>query len=132
MIKSMGYMNKIVNKDRKTGESTVYHIVKLEEQDGKDEFWCLFTEREVRAITPCMLNDDKQHKVGRLYYKHTIGKTTRSFLTLMLQGQRTDNTITYTKMHVVITEALVKRGRNRAARNLEDIPKQSWLANLID
>ena len=127
----MGNVIKVENTDRKFGAASAYYAVKLENAKGKQEFWCLWTDQDLRVLVDVHgLSDAKSFKPGRIYHKHTVGKSTRGFVALNFPAE--DGKL---KRRVVsVTKTVLDKGRKRAKANQEDIPKMrwSWLADLFD
>ena len=125
----MGNVIKVENTDRKFGAASAYYAVKLENNKGKQEFWCLWTDQDLGVLVDVHgLSDAKSFKPGRIYHKHTVGKSTRGFVALNFPAE--DGKL---KRRVVsITQTVIDKGLKRAKANQEDIPKTGWLADLLD
>lgn len=125
----MGNVIKVENTDRKFGAASAYYAVKLENNKGKQEFWCLWTDQDLDVLVDVHgLSDAKSFKPGRIYHKHTVGKSTRGFVALNFPAE--DGKL---KRRVVsITKTVIDKGLKRAKANQEDIPKTGWLADLLD
>ena len=125
----MGNVIKVENTDRKCGAASAYYAVKLENFQGKKEFWCLWTDQDLGVLVDVHgLKDAKSFKPGRIYHKHTVGKSTRGFVALNFPAE--DGKL---KRRVVsITKTVLDKGLKRAKANQEDIPKMGWLADLLD
>ena len=125
----MGNVIKVENTDRKFGAASAYYAVKLENNKGKQEFWCLWTDQDLDVLADVHgLSDAKSFKPGRIYHKHTVGKSTRGFVALNFPAE--DGKL---KRRVVsITKTVIDKGLKRAKANQEDIPKTGWLADLLD
>ena len=127
----MGHAIPVENTERKFGESFMYYAVKFENQSGTDEFWCMFTENELKSLTRCELESTKpDKKPGRLYYRHRVGKCWMNFVDLVVPGKGTKSSCVQDTFR--ICDSLLEKGRKRYAKNPEDQPKMGWLEDLKD
>ena len=128
----MGYLIPIQNTERKHGEAFLYYTVKLENQAGDNEFWCMFTEKELKRMVPIeMLSSKPKKSPGRLYYNHKLGKSWYSFTALYFP--KDEGASKSDELRVVrIPETLIKHGRLRCNKNPEDQLKVSWVDDLMD
>lgn len=128
----MGSFIKIANTEVKTSlEADVYYAVKLENQRGADEAWYMFTERDIERFSVVdMKFGFANMKPGRLYYTHSVGRGPESSFVLLYKGatKKSDGTpIVYR-----VGSTLLAKGRKRAERNQEDVPRQGWFKDLLD
>lgn len=100
-----------------------YLALKVEAEDGGSERWLLFTEKEAIALRPVGGGSWRDSlKAGRLYPISIFGKT--GYLLVAKLGELVNT--------LFITEAMIQRALDRAARNPEDVPKMSRLADMMD
>lgn len=131
----MGYLIRVRNTRRLPSESEDYYAVKLEDQSGDNERWCLFTGAEVARLTEVELHDgikESDRKPGRIYYRHRTGKYFRGFVRLCVPPPEASPSIGKVFRTVSISCRLVDKGQERARKNPEDVPKMSWLEDLRD
>lgn len=121
----MGILTKTDNKQRKANESTSYYALKAENASSDKEFWMLFTAKEAARIPS--VDSDLKGKLsqGRLYKMHPSNAKHSYYLCLVFIENKGD-------VILRLSNALVARAARRAERNIEDIPDQSWLSDLLD
>lgn len=132
----MGSFIRVYNINPKNNAKKYYYAIKLEDRLD-NEFWCLFTSKEVAAINPVVLDDGIRHKLGHLYARHKIGKTWRSFVAIIppkCPGPAVEQQVDgFTEsIMVVMTDSVIKRTRDRAEKNQEDIPSMNFIQDLLD
>ncbi len=127
----MGNFIKVANQNPKPRESQTYYAIKLEDETGKKESWHLFTGIEVAKLSYARVAGSNSFKKGRLYYRHTIGRSTKMFAKIQLPPPP-EGTADESAFVVVFTSTLLKRTGKRAKKNAEDIPEMSWLQDLRD
>lgn len=131
----MGYAIKVENTNRDAIEAPFYYAVKMENNAGDDEFWCLFTERELRTFTGAALEDGvKDRKPGRLYCHHAVGNTWRYFVLIGMPGKSTKSVeqVSDDMRLVTISDKMLETGIARAKKNQEDVPTMGWLQDMMD
>lgn len=128
----MGSFIKVANTKVKSAfESSAYYAVKLEDQSGGDEAWYLFTGKDIEGLSVvAMKSGFDGMKPGRLYYTHRVGRGPEASFVLLYRGATRKSAGT-PAVYRIGAGALAK-GRKRAEKNKEDIPKQSWLKDLLD
>ena len=118
----MGNLIKVENLDRKHNRETYTHYaMKVEDENGDNERWLLFTEKQVMGVSKMLSRVSSFLKAGRLYPSVRNGKTSY----YVKVANRNNEVWT-------VTERLLKTAEDRALRHSEDIPKQSRLADLMD
>ena len=123
---SMGRLIKVANLSPRFGQNDVMYAANVEDQDGTNERWLLFTKHEVDSMSE--VTGIVLHKPGRLYYHHKIGGRGRCFVSLL----RLDRANSVYKWNAVLPDALQRRALKRAQENPEDIPEKNKLKDLLD
>ena len=123
----MGNLIKVENTERQAPNETFSHYaLKVENADGKNERWLLFTPRQQMAISKiCSVEIAALMKPGRIYKGVKIqGK--RLMALCRIGNQNGGNEIW------ALTANQIKTAEKRAKKNPEDVPKQGILSNLMD
>ena len=118
----MGKAIPVDNKDRRWGENGSYLAVKVEDETGGKEEWLLFTEKELECPTLFMGAVTDSMKAGRMFPCVT-GGARRLAVKLETGGA---------SKVVLLCHAVVERARRRAEKNLEDIPRQTLIGDILD
>lgn len=131
----MGSFIRVYNINPKNNAKKYYYALKLEDRLD-NEFWCLFTSKEVAALNPAELDDGARHKIGRLYARHKVGKTWRSFVEIIppkLPGNAVElDAGIPASIMVAMTDGVIRRTRDRAEKNREDVPSMNFIQDLLD
>jgi hypothetical protein len=122
----MGRLVRVANLSPRFGQNEVMYALNVEDQDGGNERWLLFTELEICKLSE--VSGITLHKPGRLYYHHKIGKRGRSLLCMMKYG----GAVGFHRWNVALPDSLLKRAEKRAQENPEDIPEKSKIVGLLD
>lgn len=124
----MGHVLEVGNQERNWQEASIYLALKVEEEDGEGERWLLFTGNEIHSRPVVGLGTlATQMKLGRLYPFAFGGRDRKA-----CRVQRTARSGEREQVVLVFNSADIERARERAERNPEDVPKQSWLADKLD
>lgn len=123
----MGNLIKVENTERQAPNETFSHYaLKVEDADGKNERWLLFTPRQEMAISKIVsVEIAALMKPGRIYKGLKIhGK--RPMALCRIGNQNDGNEIW------AFTANQIKTAERRAQKNPEDVPKQGILSNMLD
>ena len=122
----MGRLVRVANLSPRFGQNELMYALNVEDQDGSNERWLLFTEHEIDGLSE--VSGITLHKPGRLYYHHKISGKGRSLLCMCKYGGSPG----LHRYNVALPDSLLKRATQRALENPEDIPEKSKLDNLLD
>ena len=125
----MGNIIGMANTERKHPNETMRHYaLKVEDADGKNERWLLFTERQLMANTTLIFSElAETMKPGRLY-KATRGRTKIRLCRVRNQYKGCEGAV----FIIIITEKRLAIAEKRAQEHHEDIPTQGKLADIMD
>lgn len=128
----MGVALPVKNLKAKPTQNDKYYAVKFQNQEGKDQFWALFTTKELYSRPKFLCGQWKQDmKLGRLY-KFTSIYQKNNFYLVKLNLFQDDKDIGTVQIVTRLNQRLLKKGRLRAQKNTEDIPKQSFIQDMLD
>lgn len=132
----MGTVIPVLNTEKKnTLESNTYYALKIEDHTGDNEEWLLFTAGEVRRLIPKTMDEvASKWKPGRIVYRFGDAKGANWINVLLVVGPvtRSWSLIPGRPSLIHLPDSMLKRARERAKANPEDIPKMSWLQDLRD
>lgn len=124
---AMGRLLRVANLSPRFGQNEVMCALNVEDQDGSNERWLLFTELEAFRLPK--VTGIQLAKPGRLYHHHKIGGKGRSLLSVMRYDREEGRLVRY---GVALSDTLLRRAEKRAAENPEDIPEKTRLEDLLD
>lgn len=132
----MGVALPVKNQQPAFGAAAKYYALKVECEGGDPEYWLLFTEKELYSL-PLRKGSSwsKDLKLGRLFELSLPGKdsSTPSFGQFLCRIKRpVRGTEEYEEVLVWASGKKMNVALERAKRNPEDIPKQSWLQDMMD
>lgn len=112
-------METVQNKERKPTENEVYVYVTVKELDTGKKHKCLFTQIE--------LSDMEKVQAGWLHLKNNIlyPAVIAKKSTWLWHNEKLDHIFR-------LSESQLKKAVERAERNPEDIPKETWIQKLIE
>lgn len=120
----MGAFVRVDNKDRQLAACKYYYALKIEDNGGDNERWLLFTEREKCALRSVGMNTYAKVKPGRIMAELATSRTAVYFIPVIDEH---DNISV-----LQFPKSVVKLASERAVANPEDIPKMSFLQDLLD
>lgn len=123
----MGNLIKVENTERQAPNETFSHYaLKVEDADGKNERWLLFTPRQFQAASTFIsYNLADLMKSGRLYKAFKYG-TNRVWYYCRIGNQDSGSLL------LKLTARQLATAEARATKNPEDVPKQGILSDLMD
>lgn len=123
----MGNLIKVENLNRKAPNATLIHYaLKIEDSDGGNERWILFTERQKMAISKIVSCEISElMKPGRIY--KGVKQSGQKPVALCRIGNLNGGFEIW-----ILTSKQIATAERRAKCNPEDIPKQSKLSDLLD
>jgi hypothetical protein len=125
----MGRLLRVMNAEKRLGETKWFYALHIEALDGGSEEAIIVLDSEVKDLPEVKLQTGSSLKSGRLY-PFSFGKKLNGYLVQVLHYE-VESTLWIEKVHF-ITEKKLKLMRYRASRNLQDIPEKSWLENMQD
>jgi len=122
----MGTFIKVENLERKhIAEKHVYYALKVEDWNGDNDRWMLFTEKELKKFHPCVLMTSATvSKAGKIVAKVRVGNLVCNIMLLKNMPGGKDGIYS-------VGDKALNRGLMRARKNQEDIPTESWLKRLF-
>ncbi len=126
----MGTFIPVNNAKRRPNESNTYYAIKVEDEDGNNERWLLYTRKEIQKLSILIGSGWKDSlKAGRLY---KLTRKRSSSKTFIIRAMYPQSDTDYVETVIQASERWLNRGLCRAANNKEDIPDQSWISDLLD
>ena len=131
----MGRLLPMKNTRRRPNEAERYLALKIEDSNGDDEEWLLFTDNEIlskRSISIHEITND--WKPGRAY-SISIGGSSYVACKVIFCEDISSGRRNYSKDEKTILlfpRSSINVARRRASLNKEDIPRQSIISDIFD
>lgn len=132
----MGVVLPVKNQQPVFGAAAEYYALKVECESGDPEYWLLFTEHELYSIPVRKgSNWSDKLKLGRLHELSVPGKdsSTPHFGRYLCRIKRpVRGSEEYEEVLLWASGKRMNVALERAKRNPEDVPKQSWFQDMMD